>query len=515
MVEVGRGPRRRRRAGAQREHASDAPAAHRPDRLGAHHVGHRRGARRHLPRQPRRQRPAAGAHAVGDLLLGPRLPGLDGQLQRLLQPDDPDPVLGPARHRHRDRDPLRGAAARSSTSSTASGRASERRNGGLDWAARCAAAGSDSLAGGALVRSWRPIGNWAAGGVVPASHARRDRRSSTSGSAALAGARPRRVAAARRRGARARDGRGATGSCASTRRRAWAPRPSSCSVAAAALAVGAGCAARRGATARASSRSCTPRCSVRLAVLGRATSRSTPMHAERAARPAPAGRDRGCCRSARSLADWLLGLVAPPPRRAARPRAARRRSSRSPCSAQPLVDGAAREPRRHGGAAARGHAGRLPGLARHDARRPPVALRLRAADRRPNLDGARRRRAHLHAGALDRRAGRCPGHASMLTGHVPEPSRRAPRRRLAPGAVDRRAAQRRVPARGRQDDARRGAARPRLHDRRLRRELLVPLPRLRPGAGLPGATTTRPGCCCACVRRSCASPQQRSRRASA
>ena len=58
---------------------------------------------------------AARAHAVGDLLLGGRLPRLDGQLQRLLQPDHPDHVLGPARHRHRDRHALRRAAARSST----------------------------------------------------------------------------------------------------------------------------------------------------------------------------------------------------------------------------------------------------------------------------------------------------------------------------------------------------------------------------------------------------------------
>ena len=51
----------------------------------------------------------------------------------------------------------------------------------------------------------------------------------------------------------------------------------------------------------------------------------------------------------------------------------------------------------------------------------------------PNLDGARRRRAHLHAGAL---AGGVDAARARLDAdrHVPEPARRAPRRRLAPRA---------------------------------------------------------------------------------
>src|SRR5262245_22162429 len=68
---------------------------------------------------------------------------------------------------------------------------------------------------------------------------------------------------------------------------------------------------------------------------------------------------------------------------------------------------------------------------------------------------------------------------------VPESPRRPPRGRLAAWAVDRRAAQRRLSTEGGQDHPRRGAARPGLQHRRLRGELLLPVPRLRPGAGIP------------------------------
>src|SRR5205823_5476783 len=71
---------------------------------GADDVGHRRRAGRDLRRQPARPGPPARARAVGHLLLRPRLPRLDGELQRLLQPARPDPLLGPPRHRDGDRD---------------------------------------------------------------------------------------------------------------------------------------------------------------------------------------------------------------------------------------------------------------------------------------------------------------------------------------------------------------------------------------------------------------------------
>src|SRR4029453_13452173 len=121
-----------------------------------------------LPRQPPGHRPAPGPDAVGDLLLWPRLPGLDGQLQLVLQPDDPDTVLGPARHRHRHRDALRGApAAVQRHLPFRAGRVNEpvsgmrRRPGG---ALRGAVLG---LVVGALWFALEAGTNWAAGGVVP------------------------------------------------------------------------------------------------------------------------------------------------------------------------------------------------------------------------------------------------------------------------------------------------------------------------------------------------------------
>ena len=71
---------------------------------------------------------------------------------------------------------------------------------------------------------------------------------------------------------------------------------------------------------------------------------------------------------------------------------------------------------------------RVPDLDGHDARRPHVDVRLRARDV-AEPDRARRRRAQLHAGAL---AGAMDRARARLDAdrHVPEPARRALRRRL-------------------------------------------------------------------------------------
>ena len=165
-------------------------------------------------------------------------------------------------------------------------------------------------------------------------------------------------------------------------------------------------------------------------------------------------------------------------------------------------------------ASADGDAGRLPGLAGHDARRPPLDVRLRATEPRTRRS-LRRGCADLHAGALD-----CgmdaAGSRVDADRTVSEPARRASGGRLARRASRSTGdATSPIPLAADKHDARRAAARPRLRDGRLRRELLVPLSRLRPGAGLPGATRTRPGCCSASGRRWRAFVQQRSSRASA
>src|SRR5262249_49375179 len=156
---------RRHRARAQREHALDAGAAHRTDRMGAHHVGHRRRARRHLSRQPGGDRPAPRAHAVGDLLLRTGLPHLDEQLQRVLQPDDPDHVRGTARHRHGDRHSLRGTTAAVQRHLPLRARRMSDRPSRLGGALR--GLGLGALAG-ALWFTLEVIGNRLLGGFVPA-----------------------------------------------------------------------------------------------------------------------------------------------------------------------------------------------------------------------------------------------------------------------------------------------------------------------------------------------------------
>src|SRR5439155_1366839 len=102
--------------------------------------------------------------AVGHLLLWPRLPRLDVELQRLLQPARPDPLLGPPRHRDGDRDaserqapgfqrhlPLRAGrvgTVRGMRGAAARGLASGVAVGAIWWAVEAAL-------------------NWTAGGLVP------------------------------------------------------------------------------------------------------------------------------------------------------------------------------------------------------------------------------------------------------------------------------------------------------------------------------------------------------------
>src|SRR5262249_21305805 len=137
----------------------------RSDRLGAHHVGDWRRAWRHLPRQPGDERATARADAVGDLLLWPGLPRVDGQLQRLLQPHHPDSVLGAPRPRHGDRHALRRA------SSAVQRHLPLRRGRVMQGTSRLRGAllgGGLGILAGAIWFALETGGNWAAGGVVPA-----------------------------------------------------------------------------------------------------------------------------------------------------------------------------------------------------------------------------------------------------------------------------------------------------------------------------------------------------------
>src|SRR5882724_2728234 len=126
--------------------------------------------------------------------------------------------------------------------------------------------------------------------------------------------------------------------------------------------------------------------------------------------------------------------------------------------------------------------GRHPDRARHDARRSPLDLRLCARDLAPSLR-FRRGRAPLHPGALARGVD-APRPRLALHGHVPHASRRPLRGRAARRGVAGRTPAGRLPAPAVGGDHGRAAARPRLSDGGLGRQLLLPLPRLRRGAGL-------------------------------
>ena len=364
------------------------------------------------------------------------------------------------------------------------------------WPGRCGSLARERAATGlpAASRRWRTLR-----AIAPARPgARRGSRRWCSGAVA---------ARACGADAGARHGRASTGCCACSRRRGSGAEAVFLALAAA---------RRRG--WRAGWRAATaPACSAFLHVvvlgLGRGPRarllRSTAMHAT--ALRGLASADRVALLAARRCSP-STGCSVPDPAREASAlgaRARRRRVALAGARASRSSHGADRESRRHGGAAA-------------EAGRPDVFLisldttradRLSlygydAADLASTLDGLRRGRADLHAGALDRGVD-----AAGARVDADRAVSRAGTARTWPAAGSRGESidgRRNVayPARGRQDDARRGAARPGLHDRRLRRQLLVPLPRLRPGAGLPASTTTRPGSCCACVRRWCGFAQQ-------
>ena len=276
------------------------------------------------------------------------------------------------------------------------GRSAARRG---DWA---------SLAGALWCLRSRAAGNWARGGVVPASMLRTHRDRSTRRRrrrrAACSGAL---VPAAVGVRARPRAWPARTACCASSRRPGWAPRRCSSSL---------------------------QRSRSRLARGWRVATGSGVLgvraHGASSARPAVLGLDfcarrctRGALRGMRlpfvvggaaarrwSLVDRVLALGAPPAAgvrfglelaaAGAGARSCWARRSRPRRSTNRVVTG---------GAAAGGHARRLPDLARHDARRSPLALRLRRGRPRRTWTRFADGRARLHAGALDRRGGRCRG----------------------------------------------------------------------------------------------------------
>ena len=271
-------------------------------------------------------------------------------------------------------------------------------------AARCAGSALGRVAG-ALWFALEAIGNSARGRrVVPAPILRAiapARRRARRGR----GRRARRAPAARRRPARRSRWAWPTGSCASSRRRAWAPRRSTCwsppcwsSVRCASrAATAAGVLAFLHATL--------------LGAAGGARPRDASLDSAarpRAARPAPADRDRGGAARSRSLADWMLGLVIR--RRGLR---ARHRSAAAvlvacvvlgkPLSTAPL------ESRVVTGGAAAGRHARTSSWSR-STRRAPTTCRSTATGgrRRPNLEALGGRRARSSRRRARRRAGRCP-----------------------------------------------------------------------------------------------------------